>query len=105
MTMNDDSQARDAAGKFAAVEGSQPEVDLALRAPSADNSFLDPGKECYCDNEGRCDNHDWDAAESYWSGVYQSNRGWKPLSPGPDPALAYEKNDPKHPDYADRLGL
>ena len=101
MTMNNDDQARDKAGKFAATEGLKPEV--GLEAPSAENSFLLPGKDCECDVDYRCPNHDLEAEEEFHRTAFyaKAERQAEDVSI----SLAYDDDDPKHPEYLKNMGL
>lgn len=73
-----------------------------MSAPSPDNGFLIEGLDCNCDGAddgaGRCGNHDDEAEEAYWLGQ------WSKLPPAIEiNVTAYESNDPKNPEYIERL--
>lgn len=55
--------------------------------------------ECECDVDFRCENHDLEAEE------YEFLVGWRRRrrGRGVDQAGGYELDDPKHPDWFDRM--
>lgn len=69
MSFNETAHPRSTDGTFAEKRGGAPEVGLAVDAPSPANGFLIPGRECECDVDFRCPNHDTDAEEAYYRGI------------------------------------
>lgn len=121
-------QPRDAGGKFGSHEGAAPEIELSaqdrywrgqqasgghtptpeelepVEQPTEKNGFLLPGKDCECDVDYHCENHDRDAEERYWRGQYVTGGH----TPAADEDMAYEQGSPKRSDlsdYFDKMGL
>lgn len=61
---------------------------------TAENGFLLDGRECYCDDDGRCENHDDEAAADHALSLYGGVR----FAIDND---AYEPGDPKRTDYTE----
>ncbi len=64
--MSFETQPRDEGGKFAEKTGTTPEVALNADIPGPQNGFLIPGRECECDVDFRCPNHDTEAEAAYY---------------------------------------
>lgn len=74
MSFNESNVRRDGGGKFDTKTGSTADVTLSgddiasvVDAPSLENGWLLPGKECECDVDYTCPNHDTEAEARYFS--------------------------------------
>lgn len=67
--MSFDSQPRSEDGKFSEKHGTTPEVALDADIPGPQNEFLLPGRECECDVDFRCSNHDTEAEAAYYTNM------------------------------------
>lgn len=71
--MSFDSQPRTEDGRFSEKQGTVPEVALD-ETPGPHNEFLLPGRECDCDVDFRCPNHDTEAEAAYYAALLDNDR-------------------------------
>jgi hypothetical protein len=69
MSFNENEVVRATDGKFAEKTGASPEVALDADIPGPQNGFLLPGRECECDVDYHCSNHDTEAEAAYYAGI------------------------------------
>lgn len=66
---SDEARPRHQDGKFSEKHGTTPEVALDADIPGPQNDFLLPGRDCECDVDYRCPNHDTEAEAAYYANM------------------------------------